>query len=154
MVMSKTCTETLSFQFHDLICIRQYLLVDSTILVAKVLFSSRLDFCNSLFRSLSCIILSGCQCVQNTLALIVTNQHHFTRATLIFKKLHWLPVKYPGIFKVTTFVHKFLNSQLWHPAILSFPTTAIIITRCGRTDRRILSVPKVTSGLMVSKLGI
>ena len=40
-------------QLRDIIHIKQFLTQDAAVLVANVLVSSRLDYCNSLFRSLS-----------------------------------------------------------------------------------------------------
>ena len=38
---------------RDLHCIRRFLSVDTSVVIANALVSSRLDYCNSLFRSLS-----------------------------------------------------------------------------------------------------
>ena len=59
----------------------EYLSVDSAILVANALVTSRLDYCNTLLRSLSCANTHRLQCIQNTLACIVTNTGRYTRAT-------------------------------------------------------------------------
>ena len=56
--------------------------------------SSRLDYCNSLFRSLSKFNLHRLQSIQNSAARIVTNLSKYTRITPVLRKLHWLPVQF------------------------------------------------------------
>ena len=79
-------------------------------MLSLALVSSRLDYCNSLFRSLSCFNLHKLQSIQNTLAHIVTNHRRYAHVTPILKQLHWLPVKCRCMFKTATLVYKFLHS--------------------------------------------
>ena len=97
-------------QLRDFRRIRRFLTEECAILVANALVSSRLDYCNSLFRSLSTFNMKKLQCIQNTLARIVTNRTKFTSITPILKDLHWLPVKYRSIFKTATLVYKYLHT--------------------------------------------
>ena len=90
---------------RDLRRVRQYLTDEAAILAVV---SSRLDYCNSLFRSLSSFNMHKLQCIQNTLARIVCNK--YTLASPILKQLHWLPVESCCIFKTATLVYKFLYS--------------------------------------------
>ena len=53
--------------------IRQFLTQDAAVSVANATVSSRLDYCNSLFRSLSKFNLHRLQSIQNSAARIVTN---------------------------------------------------------------------------------
>ena len=85
----KTCF----IQIRDLRRVRKHLTDEAAILAANALVSSRLDYCNSLFRSLSSLNMRKLQCIQNTLARIVTNCNKYTRASPILKRLHWLPVE-------------------------------------------------------------
>ena len=94
----------------DLRRIRQYLTPEVAVLAANALVSSRLDYCNSLFRCLSCFNLHKLQSIQNTLARIVTNHRKYAHVTPILKQLHWLPVKYRCMFKTATLVYKFLHN--------------------------------------------
>ena len=80
------------------------------VLAANALVSSRLDYCNSLFRGLSCFNQHKLQSIQNTLARIVTNHRKYAHVTPILKQLHWLPVKYQCIFKTATLVSKILQN--------------------------------------------
>ena len=93
----------------DLRWVRQYLTDEATILMANALLSSHLDYCNSLFRSLSTFNMCELQCIQNTLARIVTNFNKYKQASPILKRLHWLPVEFHCIFKIATPVYKFLH---------------------------------------------
>ena len=83
---------------------------DASVLVATTLVSSRLDYCYSLFRSLSKINLRKLQCVQNNAARIVSNNSRYTSITSVLKKLHWLPVEQCTVFKTATLVYKFLHT--------------------------------------------
>ena len=96
----KTCF----IQIRDLRRVRKHLTDEAAILAANALVSSRLDYCNSLFRSLSSLNMRKLQCIQNTLARIVTNCNKYTRASPILKRLHWLPVESRCIFKTATLV--------------------------------------------------
>ena len=96
----------------DLKRLRGYLTRDAALLAANALVKSRLDYCNSLFRSLSALDLRRLQCVQNSLARIVANTK-YSHITPVRKSLHWLPIKHRSIFKVALLVYKFLHSG--HP---------------------------------------
>ena len=86
---------------------------EAALLAANALVGSRLDYCNSLFRSLSALELCRLQCVQNSLARIVANTTKYSHITPVRKSLHWLPIVHRSIFKVALLVYKFLHSG--HP---------------------------------------
>ena len=78
--------------------VRRYLTTDVSILVPNALISSHLDYCNSLFGSLSKLNLRKLQCIQNSAARIETNTCQFSSTTPVLKELHWLPVEHhPGL---------------------------------------------------------
>ena len=60
-------------QLHDFRHVRQFLTHDASVLVTNALVSRQLDYCNSLFRSLSNFNLRKLQCIQNIAARIVSN---------------------------------------------------------------------------------
>ena len=91
--------------------IRRHLTKDAAITVANALVSSRLDYCNSLFRSLSAKDLHKLQCIQKSIARIVSNTSKFSSITPVLKDLHWLPIKYRSIFKTLCIVYKFLRHR-------------------------------------------
>ena len=85
---------------------------DVAISVANSLVSSRLDYCNSLFSSLSHKELHRLQCLQNAAARIVTNTSIMSHITPVLKSLHWLPVKSRITFKILCITQKFIQTGL------------------------------------------
>ena len=73
--------------------VRQFFTHDVHVLLDNALVSSRLDYWNSLFKSLSKFNLHKLQCIQNIAARIVFNTSRYTNITLVLKKLHWLPAQ-------------------------------------------------------------
>ena len=66
-------------------------------------------YCNTLFIHLSALDLRKLQCVQNSLARIVTNTTKYPHITPVRKILHWLPIEHHSIFKTALLVYKFLH---------------------------------------------
>ena len=97
-------------QLRDFRNIRQLLTHDAAVSVANAFVSSWLDYCNSLFRSLSKFNLHRLQSIQNSAARIVTNSSKYTRITPVLRKLHWLPVQFHSEFKLATLVYKFIHT--------------------------------------------
>lgn len=129
---------------RDLRRIRRHLTKSIAVNVANALVSSRLDYCNSLLRSLSCRDLNKLQCVQNSLARIVTRMSKFSRAhmTPVLKSLHWLPIKHRIRFKTASIIFKFLNTGT--PAYFSPHLTrysCAVNTRRSSPDNLYLHVP-------------
>ena len=91
--IKRTC-KACFLQMRDLRRIRKYLISEVAVLAANALVSSRLDYCNSLFRGLSGFNQHKLQSIQNTLARIVTNHRKYAHVIPILQKLHWLSVKY------------------------------------------------------------
>ena len=89
--------------------VRRFLTHDVSVLVANALVSSQLDYCNSLFSSLSKFNLCKLQFIQNSAARIVSITSRYTIITPVLKKLHWLPVEQRTVFKAATLVYKFLH---------------------------------------------
>ena len=78
---------------RDLYRICPLLDLNTSVLLAKALVSSRLDYCNSLFLSLTDFELRRLQLVQNSLCRVITRSPKYSHITPQLKKLHWLPVK-------------------------------------------------------------
>ena len=91
-------------QLRDFRNIRQFLTQDAAASVANAFVSSQLDYCNSLFRSLSKVNLHRLQSIQNSAARIVTNSCKYSRITPVLRKLHYLPIQFHSEFKVATLV--------------------------------------------------
>ena len=94
---------------RDLRWVRQYLADDAAVLAANALVSSRLDYCNSLFRNLSSFHMCKLQCIQNTLRRIATNCNRYSRTSPILRKLHWLPVEFLYIFQTPLWFIRFFT---------------------------------------------
>ena len=106
--------------------IRQFLTQDAAVSVANAFVSSRLDYCNSLFRSLSKASLHRLQSIQNCAARIVTNSCRYTRITPVLRKLHWLPIQFRSEFKLATLVYKFIHTgfpKYFAPHLSTYRTT-------------------------------
>ena len=102
---------------RDLYRIRPRLDLKTSVLIANALVSSRLDYCNSLFLS-----LTDFEVRQNSLCRVVTRYSKFSHITPQPKKLHWLPVRYRVQFKIGLIAYKILNQgqpvylrELFHP---------------------------------------
>ena len=112
------------------------------ILTANAMVSS-LDYCNSLFTSLSSFNMCKLQCIQSTLSRIVRKCNKYSLVSHVLKQLHWLPVEFRCISK----------QPLW---FISFSTVVIqpisvlfLSIHCGRydttyncPDNRFLGVPQ------------
>ena len=94
-------------QARDLYRICPLLDLNTSVLLALV--SSRLDYCNSLFLSLTDFELRRLQLVQNSLCRVVTHSSKFSHITPQLKQVHWLPVKYRVQFKIGLITYKILN---------------------------------------------
>ena len=102
---------------------------DAAVSVANAFVSSRLDYCNSLFRSLSKFNLHRLQSIQNSAARIVTNSSKYTR---ILRKLHWLPVQFHSEFKLATLVYKFIHTgfpKYFAPYLSTYYNTILDVVR-------------------------
>ena len=98
--------------------------------VANALVSSRLDYCNSRFRSISKFNLHRLQSIQNSAARIVTNLSKLTRITPVLRKLHWLPIQFCSEFKLATLLYKFIHTgfpKYFAPYLSSYRTTIDIV---------------------------
>ena len=120
--------------------------------VANAFVSSRLDYCNSLSRSLSNFNIHRLQSIQNSAARIVTNSSKYTRITPVLRKLHWLPVQFRSEFKLATLVYKFIHTgflKYFTPYLSTYHNT--YNTRCSQSVANFLNVP-LSSLLSVSPL--
>ena len=100
---------------------------DASVLVANALVSSRLDYCNSLFRSLSKFNLHKLECIQNSEARIISNTSRYTNITLVLKKLHWLPIEQCTVFKTATLTSFFTQVFLGILLHTFLPTAVLIV---------------------------
>ena len=129
-------------QLRDFRHVRRFLNHDASVLVANALVSSRLDYCNSIFRSLSKFNLRKLQCNQNSAARIVSNTSRYTSITPVLKKLHCLRVEHHSVFKTATLVYKFLHTgfpKYFAPYMSSYSSS--YSTRCSQSGGNFLVIP-------------
>ena len=136
--------------------------LNTSVLLANALVSSRLDYCNSQFLSLTEFELRTLQLVQNSLCRVVTHSSKFSDITLQLKKLLWLPVRYRVQFKIGLIKCKILNQgqpvylrELVHPYTSSrdtrqstskfkFLQTPTFDRRVHKSIKHFLLIPSVT----------
>ena len=127
---------------RDLYRIRALLDLNTSVLLANALVSSRLDYCNSLFLSLTDFKPRRLQLVQNSLCMVVTRSSKFSHITPQLKKLHWLPVRYRVQFKIGLITYKILNQgQLVYLRELIHPYTSSRNTRHSTPKLKFLQTP-------------
>ena len=104
--------------------------------------SSHLDYCNSLLSGIVDTDLTKLQCVQNRLARIVMHSPPFTHSVPLFRSLHWLPVKFRIVFKITLLTCK----TSWKTACLSpcnaYPITPILFTEIKQRNHSVALGPR------------
>ena len=130
-------------KLRDFRHVRRFLTHDVSVLVTNALVSSRLDYCNSLFRSLSKFNLCKLQCIQNSAARLVSNTSQYTSITPVLKKLHWLPVEQHTVFKTATLVYKYLHTgfpRYFAPYLSSYSSS--YSTRHSQSGGNFLVIPK------------
>ena len=129
-------------QARDLYRICPLLDLNTSVLLVNALVSSRLDYCNSLFLSLTDFELRRLQLVQNSLCRVVTRFSKFCHITPQLKKLHWLPVRYKVQFKIGLIIYKILTQgQPVYLRGLIHPYTSFRNTRRSTPKLRFLQTP-------------
>ena len=137
---------------HDFRTIRRHLSEQVAIMVANALVSSRLDYCNSIFCSLTQKDCNRLQCIQNSLARIVSNSTRFSHISPVLKSLHWLPVRHRSIFKTLTIVYKCIHTGLpkYFVPFIS-PYVCARNTRHSKPGNSFLQKPTYNSSVHKSK---
>ena len=106
--ISTLCSSSF-YQIRQLRQVRSSLDLNSAIILANALVTSKLDYCNSLLYSLPATAINRLQRVQNALARVVVPtvrlNHHITPT---LKELHWLPVSKRITFKIAALTFKTL----------------------------------------------
>lgn len=78
--------------------------------VIHAFVTTTLDYCNSLYYSVSQSLLFCLQLVQNTAPRLLSGTRKYDAVTPILSALHWLPIKFRIDFKILLFVYKALNN--------------------------------------------
>ncbi len=128
------------FQLHRIGRIRRHLADDSAKILVHALVLSRLDYCNSLFVGLLKKDIHRLQVIQNAAARLIFRKKPFDDATVLLKKLHWLPISQRIDYKLIVLTYRFLHGQA--PPYLSRHIVPYVPGRSLRSDNLgCISVP-------------
>ena len=98
---------------------------------------------NSLLYGLPQHLISRLQSIQNTAARVVTRTRKFDHISPVLKQLHWLPVRYPIVFKILLLVYKALNGTApsYISELLKYYTSE---RKLRSSSQHLLATPKAT----------
>jgi hypothetical protein len=123
--------------------IRKYLDQKSAFILANSFVLSRLDFCNSLFTTLSDSNIHRLQRVQNTAARIIAHLPKRSHISSTLAQLHWLPIKFRIRYKILLLTYKSLSAA--SPSYLSQLLVPYTPSRLLRsTDSSLLATPDMS----------
>ena len=97
-------------QIRDLMCLRGYLTRTILLLWLQMLWLEVDLTTIILVLSLAALDLCKLQCIQNSLARIITNTTKYSHITPVRKTRHWWPIEHRSIFKAVLQVYKVLHS--------------------------------------------
>ena len=86
-------------------------------MLVQVFIPCRLDYCNSMFYSITKGLMSRLQSVQNAATCLVSGTRRYDHITPVLHELHWLPVRRQVDFKMATLVYLSLSGMA--PAYLA-----------------------------------
>mgnify|MGYP002259884042 FL=1 len=130
------------YHIRDLRRIRRFISKRTLITLANALVSSRLDYCNSLFSSLTKKELGRLQRIQNTLCRVVTKSTRYSSVTPQLKSLHWLPIRFRVEFKTLLLTYKTLeNGAPKYLMDLLHPYASARSTRMSDPNSKLLATP-------------
>jgi hypothetical protein len=99
------------FHIRALRHVRESLPEDIARTVACSIVGSRLDYCNSLYASMSKQNFNKLQRVQNTLARVVLRRGKFEHINPALTELHWLPVEHRVTYKLATLTFRIIKTN-------------------------------------------
>ena len=94
------------FQLRQLRLITCSLTADDAKLTVQAFITCRLDYCNSLFYSISDSLFRRLQSLQNAAVPVITGTSRCDHVTPVLRQLHWLPVQQRVKFKLAVLGYK------------------------------------------------
>jgi hypothetical protein len=142
--ISKVC-QTSHYHIRQIRRVRHLLDLNTTILLANSLVSSRLDYCNSLFYGLPDSLLGRLQRVQNCIArVVVPSVRRRDHISPTLNALHWLPVRKRIEFKIALLTFKVLRND--QPTYLRQLVNQYVPCRSLRSEgKQLLKIPDIRS---------
>ena len=142
--ISAVCSSSF-YHIRRLRQVRSSLDIDSAIVLANSLVSSKLDYCNSLLYHLPDSSIDRLQLVQNALArAVVPSVKKYDHISPTLKKLHWLPIRQRIEFKIASLTFKTLTFD--QPLYLRQLLHIHVPSRLLRSsDKSVLVLPLVKS---------
>ena len=137
--------KSLNYTLYSLGKIRQYMDKSNAETLVNAVFTSKLDYCNSLFYGVNGYLLDNLQRCQNNAARIITRTRKNEHITPVLIDLHWLPVRHRIVYKINLLTYKSLNNlgPIYLKELLEYESTkdCNIVTR-SRSDTTRLKEPR------------
>ena len=122
--INATCSSCYN-QLRKLNRIKQYLSIETRIVLVRTLILSRLDYCNSLLSGATKASLNKLQLVQNAAARFIGSVRKYESVNEILYSLHWIPIHRRIEYKSLMFAHQIMHQ----PSSLSYLTDSFHINR-------------------------
>ena len=142
---------SINFQLRSLWRIRQFIDQDSCHYAVRALITSRLDYSNGLFTTLSAKELTRLQRLQNNAARLIFAVGRRTDTANLLDTLHWLPVRQRVLFKILLYVFK--SIQHMSPNYISDYFTIHVPARTlpSSSDSNRLTIPRLGNSITGDK---
>ena len=100
------------YHLPNISCIRKFLSLKTTEILAHAFVSFKLDYCNSLLYDVPKYILKKLQSVEIAAARLITCSRKYDHITPVLLDLHWLPINERIKFKILLLTFKALRQQV------------------------------------------
>ncbi len=107
----KQLCKTSFFHLGNIARLRPMLTIADAEKLVHAFVSSRLDYCNALLIRIPGKNLQKLQYIQNSAARILMRVRKYDHITPILKSLHWLPVSFRIVYKVSLFTHQCIHGD-------------------------------------------
>ncbi len=107
----KQLCKTSFFHLRNIARLRPMLTIADAEKLVHAFVSSRLDYCNALLIGIPGKNLQKLQYIQNSAARILMRVRKYDHITPILKSLHWLPVSFRIVYKVSLLTHQCIHGD-------------------------------------------